>query len=312
MNIKNKVQVVIGAGPLGMAVMEELMAQGFPVRVVTRSNSREPIPGTEWVIADVSDPAQAGEACRDASVVYHCAMPPYTDWPRSFPPLTEGILEGTKANQAKLVFGDNLYAHGAGHHLLHEEIPLDAATSKGKVRAAMQQALLEAHQRGDLRVTIGKASDFFGPRVLSSHMGERIFSNILNRKPASFLTTPDQLHSYTYINDFARGLVILGQREEADGQVWHIPNAQTLTTREFIGLIANQVGRPNQISVMPKPLLNLLSLFIPFLREVKEMLYEFEQPFVVDQSKFVNAFGDIVTPLEQAIKETIAWYQNRA
>lgn len=304
-------QVVIGAGPLGMAVLEELTAQGFPVRMVTRSNSRESTPGAEWVTADVSDPAQAREVCRDASVVYHCAMPPYTDWPRLFPPLTAGILEGAKANQAKLVFGDNLYAHGAGHHLLHEELPLDATTQKGKVRIAMQEMLLEAHRRGEVKVAIGKGSDFFGPRVTNSHMGERVFQNILNGKPASFLTQPDQPHSYTYIKDFAKGLVILGQHKEADGQVWHIPNAQTLTTREFIQLITDQVEQPNQISTMPKPLLSLLSLFTPALKELKEMLYEFEAPFEVDHSKFENTFGDISTPLEQSIRDTIFWYKNQ-
>jgi len=310
MNDTKKLQVVIGAGPLGMAVMEELQTQGFPVRMITRS-SFQPSAGVEWYSADVSDSVQAVDAFQGAAVVYHCAMPPYTDWLKSFPPLTRGILKGAIANQVKLVFGDNLYAHGPGHPRLHEELPLDATTRKGKVRAAMQQALLEADQHSNLRVAIGKGSDFFGPRVMTSHMGERVFPNLLNGKPASFLTTPDHLHSYTYIKDFGRGLVILGQNAAANGQVWHIPNAKTITTREFIGQAADLAGKQIRISVMPKPLLNLLSLFVPALREVKEMLYEFEEPFEVDHSKFEATFGDISTPLDQSIKETIDWYQTR-
>ena len=112
MNKQNKYHVVIGTGPLGMAVMDELLTQGIRVRMVSRKGSGQLPPGAEWFSADVSNPVQSKTACQGASVVYHCAMPPYTEWPKSFPPLTQGILTGAAYNKAKLVMGDNLYAHG--------------------------------------------------------------------------------------------------------------------------------------------------------------------------------------------------------
>jgi len=39
------------------------------------------------------------------------------------------------------------------------------------------------------------------------------------------------------------------------------------------------------------------------------MLYEFNEPFVVDSTKFVQAFGDIATPHREAVRQTLEWYQ---
>ena len=47
----------------------------------------------------------------------------------------------------------------------------------------------------------------------------------------------------------------------------------------------------------------------PVVGEMIEMLYEFEEPFVVDHSRFETAFGNHATPLAEAIDTTVAWYQ---
>ena len=109
--------------------------------------------------------------------------------------------------------------------------------------------------------------------------------------------------------DIGRGLVVLGEREEALGQAWHLSSPRTLTTREFVGTIFEEVGRPARVQTVPKILLRALGLFIPPLRETIEMLYEFEEPFVVDHYKFERAFGDHATRLEEAIRDTVRWYR---
>ncbi len=132
---------------------------------------------------------------------------------------------------------------------------------------------------------------------------------MLKGKPAEVTGALDIPHTYTYVNDFGEALAILGERDEALGQAWHVPNPPTLTQRELVTLFFNEAGLKPKFSVMGKPMLMLGGLFIPAAREMVEMAYEFEKPFRVDASKFIKAFGDIATPHETAVKETVAWYR---
>ena len=170
---------------------------------------------------------------------------------------------------------------------------------------------MEAHKSGKVRVATGRASDFFGPRVLVSAAGEQVFGRAVEGKGAQVAGDPGQPHTYTYMPDIGRGLVVLGEREEALGQAWHLPSPETVTTREFVGRIFDEVGKPRRIQAVPKILLRAIGLFNPGIRETIEMLYEFEEPFVVDHSRFERAFGDHATPLEKAVGETVRWYRDK-
>jgi hypothetical protein len=57
-------------------------------------------------------------------------------------------------------------------------------------------------------------------------------------------------------------------------------------------------------------MLRFAGLFSPSAKELVEMMYEFEQPFIVDSSKFEQTFGLKATPVQEAIKETMTWYKN--
>jgi len=147
--------------------------------------------------------------------------------------------------------------------------------------------------------------------VLVSAAGEQIFDRAVQGKNAQVAGDPDQPHTYTYALDVGRGLVVLGEREEALGQVWHLPSPQTVTTRQFVEMIFEEVGKPARIQAAPKILLRAMGLFNPGMRELIEMLYEFEIPFVVDHSKFEREFGEHATPLKEAIGETVRWYRSK-
>lgn len=307
---KEKYHVVFGTGPLGMAVIEELARAGKQVRAVNRSGKAEVPAGVEVIAADASDEAQAAEACQDAAVVFHCANVAYEKWTTLFPPLTRGILAGAKSAGGRLAFGDNLYAYGPDVETMREDSLRSPVAGKAAMRAEMEKLLLNAHKNGELEVAIVKGSDFYGPRVLQSHMGDRVFPNLLRGKAASVMGDPDQPHTFTYIRDFARVLVLIAEKPEAAGQVWHVPSAETLTTREFIERAAKIAGVPAKVSAMPKGMMNFLSLFIPILRELKEVVYQFEQPFIVDGSKVQQTYGFTPTPLDEAISDTVDWYDN--
>jgi nucleoside-diphosphate-sugar epimerase len=130
-------------------------------------------------------------------------------------------------------------------------------------------------------------------------------------KSAQVAGDPDQPHTYTYATDIGIGLVALGEREEALGQAWHLPSPETATMRRFVEIIFEEVGKPARIQTAPKIMLRALGLFNPGIRETIEMLYEFEEPFVVDHSKFERAFGEHATPLEAAIGDMVRWYRSK-
>lgn len=311
MNVNSELHVVFGAGPLGLAVMRELVARGKPVRMVNRRGQAKVPAGVQVVQADASDPVSARQACKGASVVYNCIGVDYTKWTELWPPIMDGIIEGAAFANAKMVFADNLYMYGPVSGPMTEDLPYAATTRKGRVRAQIATTLMEAHANGKLRATIGRGSDFYGPGVLVSAVGERVFPRALSGKAAGVFGNLDMPHTYTYIEDFARGLVTLGERDEALGEVWHIPSAETLTTRQFLELVFEEAGTPFKVSVMPKVMVSVLALFVPVLREMKEMLYMFEEPFIVDHSKFERAFGANPTPHREAIRRTLDWFRQR-
>jgi nucleoside-diphosphate-sugar epimerase len=294
-----------------MSVMDELIRRGRRrVRMVNRSGRARVPDGVEVVGGDATDEAFAREASEGASVVYFALNPPYDKWPELFPPLQAGVIEGAASAGAKLVAMENLYMYGpTGGRPLTEDLPYAPNTRKGSVRAIMSEELMEAHTSGRVRVAIGRASDSFGPRVLVSAAGEQVFGRAVDGKSAQLAGDPDQPHTYTYAPDVGRGLVILGEHEEALGQAWHLPSPETLTTREFVEMIFEELGKPARVQAAPKILLRAIGLFNPGIRETIEMLYEFEEPFVVDHSKFEEAFGEQATPLRESIRGTVRWYR---
>jgi nucleoside-diphosphate-sugar epimerase len=301
--------VIFGTGALGLAVARRLVLSGETVRLVNRSGNAPAPKGAEVVATDATDPAASAQACKGASVVYHCATAAYGRWAQFLPPLMNGIIEGASAAGAKLVYGDNLYAYGLVDGPIREDLPYRPVGPNTEARAEMATVAMNAHAAGKVRVAIGRASDFYGPYARQSKSGDSIFGRAVAGKPARAFGSPDAPHTYTFIDDFAEGLLTLAKRDEALGQVWHIPNAETVSTRSFVDMIFAELGQPARLSRVPTPVIALLALFLPSLAAVKETLYQSERPWVVDHSKFASAFGAQPTPHREAIAQTIKWFR---
>jgi nucleoside-diphosphate-sugar epimerase len=268
--------------------------------------------GVERVAADIAMPDEARRACSGAAVVYHCAQPPYTEWVELFPPLTRAVLDGAADAGAKLVFADNLYVYGPPEGPMTEETPQRAQGKKGRIRIEMAAAILRAHSDGRLRCTIGRSSDYYGPRGTTSTVGDNVMKPVLRGKRARWLGSLDQAHTLNYLEDMARALVTLGEREEADGQVWHLPAAEPLTGRQFLTLVYEAAGLVPKVGVAPRPMIRLVGVFNPVVRELNETLYQFERPFISDASKFHGAFGPFEpTPHRDAVQRTVEWFRHR-
>ena len=306
----DELHVVFGTGPVGLAVMRELHRQGKRVRMVNRSGTAAAPQSIEVVKGNAADLAFTRQACQDATVVYNCVNAPYTDWAALLSSMNAAIIQGAAAANAKLVVTENLYMYGPVSGSITEALPYHPTTHKGRVRAKMAEEPMEAHRAGIVRATSGHASDFYGPGAGSQGIfGDRIIPPLLNGKSVSVVGKLDRPHTYIYVTDFGKGLALLGANDEALGQSWHIPNVPTLTPRQMLTLFFEEGQLPPRMSSVPDLLVRMLGLFNLLLREVAEMLYEFNEPFVVDSSKFVQAFGDIATSHQEAVRQTLEWYR---
>jgi nucleoside-diphosphate-sugar epimerase len=295
--------VVLGAGPVGRAIVARLVETGTTPTVVTRSGTR--VPGANAHRVDITDPTHLAEAVARADVVYQCAQPAYHRWQEEFPGLQRGVVDAAAASGSLLVVVENLYGYGRVDGRLTEDLPLGADTRKGAVRARMYLDLVEAHQTGRIRMVVARASDFFGPHVDGSAFGERFVSQVVAGKKVDILGDPETLHSVTYVPDLATAMVRLASEPESWGRAWHVPNAPAVTQRELVELAAQAGGTEPKVRRVARWQLKAIGMFSAPMRETVEMAYEFEHDFVVDHSAYAARFGDHSTPLAAAFAATM-------
>ncbi|MFB1046491.1 NAD-dependent epimerase/dehydratase family protein [Streptomyces chrestomyceticus] len=300
--------VVLGTGPAGTTLAEELLRQGFRVRTVDRSG-RGGLPGTENVAADLGSPAAAREAVAGAEVVYHCVNVAYELQVEVMPALQKVIVDAAAAAGARLVVMDTVYPYGpSGGVPLTEDSPWRATSRKGRMRAQLDGAYLAAHDAGRLPVVLARAADFYGPRVLNSTLGGTTFPAALTGGTVLALGALDLPHSFTYIKDVARGLARLGQEPDAYGRAWHLPTAPAPTVREVLALVRERAGVPFETEVLAEP-----RPWGPFdetfMAEYAEMFYQHTEAQTMVSDAFERRFGMAPTPLPDGIGATVEWYR---
>lgn len=312
MNEKQELHVIFGTGPVGTTIAQQLSAQGKRVRAVNRSGKGHLPAAVELVKGDAMNLETVRQISQDATVVYNCMHAPYQHWPQILPTLQHNMIEGAASAEAKLVVIDTIYMYGQMHgEVMTENTPHAATTRKGRLRAEMVKNYLQAHQSGKVRVVIGRAADFFGPEVLDSSLGDRVFPQILKEQAATILGKSKLIHSFTYMPDIAKGLITLGQHEEALGQEWHLPTIADKTPQQIIKLLEHELGRSIKIRPIPKIVIRALGLFNPFMREYVELFYQHTEPQIVDSSKIARAFNLYPTPIEEALHQTVEWYRKQ-
>jgi nucleoside-diphosphate-sugar epimerase len=309
-----ELHVVFGSGPVGLAVIETLLAQEKQVRVASRSGARRGLPeSVEVVRGDATNPADTAQVCAGASHVYNCTnAADYHRWPTQFPPLQRGVLAGAAAVGAKLIVMENLYMYGPhGGVPMTEEMPLRGHGSRSTTRRKLTEELFAAHRAGQVRAVSVRASDLLGPHVTESLVGERYFGPFLAGKKVQLFADPDVPHSMSFVTDVGRAMVTVGTHDEALGRAWHAPNAPAVSLRAFAELVRAETGLTPPMAYAPRAVtravLPLIGLAVPPMRGLVENLYVFYEPYVVDHSAYAAAFGDDATPLREAVRQTVAW-----
>ena len=298
--------VVVGAGATGTSVMNQLVGAGHTVMIVSRSGASDLPNGAISVRGDASDVVSLTETCEGAAAVFNCANPPYHRWLTDWPPIATALLRAAESSGATLVTLSNLYAYGQPQGPMKPFDPLKSTLPKSVVRATMWNDALAAHEAGRIHAAEVRASDFIGKG--SQSLFERAIPALRKGRAATVLANPDITHSWTYVDDVARTLVAVATDPSAWGRPWHALTNEPKTTREVLRALTAEGRLPEpKIRVLRKGLIRTLGLFSPLLRELPKTAYQFESPFVIDDSDTRLHFNLEPTPWPEIITKT--WQQ---
>ncbi|MEU5385673.1 NAD-dependent epimerase/dehydratase family protein [Kitasatospora cineracea] len=298
--------LIVGAGPVGSAAARLLADRGEEVVVVTRTGAAAgPLDGVRRLHLDAADTAALTAAAEGATALYNCANPPYHRWAEVWPPLAASLLTAAERTGAVLATVSNLYGYGAVDGPMGPDSPLRPNSVKGGVRAAMWREALAAHRDGRVRATEVRGSDYLGPGVTAALDG-RAFGRALAGRTVQVLGDPDAPHSWTSPADAARLLVTAAAEERAWGRAWHVPSNPPRSQRQVVADLCAAAGRPApKVTAIPGPVLALLGLVNPTVRAVRETAYQFERPFVIDDTATREAFGLEPRPWERILAELL-------
>lgn len=305
----NGLHVIFGGGQVGQPLARILLERGLRVRMARRSAGAPD--GVELMRGDAADRSFCLEATRGASTIYHCLNPPYSAqvWADVIPKYIGNLIAAAGNTGARLVVLESVYMLGRTNgEPMNEDTPMKPCSRKGEIRAQEAARLFEAHRRGEVRATAGRASDFYGPGATLSHLGDQFWKPVIAGGRGRVLVSPDAIHTYHYVPDVAEGLAILGTAgDEAYGKPWMLPCTPAESMRALVMRFSRCLGRDIGLTVMPQWATKALGLVVPTLREIDEMMYQWDQPFVIDDRRFRAAFNKGATEPERAAADTVTW-----
>lgn len=307
-NSKNPfMQTILGAGgAVGTELAKALTAYTQDIRLVSR-NPEKVNSGDELMKADLTNLRQVERAVDGSEIVYLTVGVEYKTnvWDEQWPLIMHNVIRACRMHQAKLVFFDNVYMYDRNllYHM-KEGTAMKPSSKKGAVRAYLAQTLLDEMEEGELSALIARSADFTGSK--NSILAEMVYKNLKSGKKAMWFSSADRVHNFTYVPDAAKATAILGNTPDAYNQVWHLPTDRSpLTGKQWVALFANAMNTEAKIQVLPAWMTGVLGLFIPVLKEVKEMLYQYDRDYFFDSSKFEERFSYKPAGPEEAVRRTI-------
>lgn len=302
-------QTILGSGgTIGTELAQQLNTYTDKIRLVSR-NPKAVNSTDELVSADLTNADQVMKAVEGSEVVYLTAGFDYLlkVWQETWPKVMQNVITACEKHGAKLVFFDNVYMYDP-NHITHmtEETPINPISKKGKVRAALVQMIMNEVNAGRLMALIARSADFYGPNNDKSFLIEIVHKNFLKGKKANWLADANKKHSFTYTPDAAKATALLGNTPDAYNQVWHLPtDKHLLTGKQWIELFAKEMNLSPNYMVLPKWMIGILGWFVPFMKELHEMLYQYDQDYFFDSSKFEKRFALMPTSYTEGVRRII-------
>lgn len=311
--MKNQIHTVLGAsGATGQAVIKELQNRNLNFNAVERSKK---LTGIETIQADLLNLDETVKAIQESSFVYLCVGLPYQSkvWARDWPIVMHNVITACVQANAKLIFFDNVYMYGP-HPLsqpFNETHPQHPTTKKGLARKQTTDLLLQAIADKKINGVIGRSADFYGDHAVNSPIYISFLQNMLKGKAPQVLGEKRITHTYAYSGDNGKALVALALDETTYGQVWHLPVGEPITFDEVNEILNKAIDTNFKLSYMPKVMRKVLSVVIPPIGEVEEMLYQFQSPYEMNFDKFKEHFPDFqITSYKDGIKRMVQSFKN--
>jgi nucleoside-diphosphate-sugar epimerase len=302
-------QTILGAnGTIGSILAKELFNYTDKIRLVSRNPKMVNV-SDELFPTDLSEPGSVDRAIAGSEVVYLVVGFDYkiNVWKDTWPKLMRATIDACIKYKCRLVFFDNVYLYdiNAISHMTEASV-VNPPGKKGAVRKQIAQMLMDEVKVGKLMALIARSADFYGPGNEKSFVTEMVYKNFKKGKRANWFINADKKHSFTYTPDAAKATALLGNTSDAYNQVWHLPTEKdTLTGREFINLFSKEMNASNNLSVMPLWLIRVLGLFIPIMKEMPEMMYQYDRDYFFDSSKFDKRFNFKTTSYQEGVRQTV-------
>lgn len=323
MNIPNPSVLILGAtGSIGYAVAANLLARQLPITILVRNRAKaEKLfpnePTLTIVEGDVQDAPLLNRLAADKQYIFHGINYPYNQWFGNMDTATQKIIDAASQNEdTTIVFPGNVYNFGNTNEPIREDSPARPCTRKGQLRVAIETMLEQAAKAGKCRVLNVRLPDFWGPNVLNDGV-RPVFENALNGKALPWILNADIPHQSVYTNDAAEVIARLMMRDwntkgnsaSKPYEVWNYGGTTVPSVRAWFGQISELTGKPLKMQVYSRFLISVLGLFMPVLREVKEMLYLYENTVLLDDTNLKSLFPDFhPTPMKQALTDTLTWF----
>ncbi|MEZ4939036.1 MAG: NAD-dependent epimerase/dehydratase family protein [Crocinitomicaceae bacterium] len=299
-------QTILGSGgAIGIPLAKELKKHTDEIRLVSR-NPKKINETDELFPIDFNDLTQIDNAIEGSEIVYVVVGFEYklSVWQKIWPAFMEAVIKACKKHQSKLVFFDNVYMYDqdAIPHMTETSF-INAPSKKGKVRQHLLELIMNEVEKNSLTALIARSADFYGPDNRNSAFNMMVADNLLKGKKAQAFGDINKIHTYTFTPDAAKATALLGNTPDAYNQVWHVPTTkEKLTTLQWIQLLADELKVEAKVQKLPVWMIKTLGLFVPIMREFPEMMYQYEQDYVFDSTKFENRFGISATTPQEGIR----------
>ena len=306
----SETHLVVGAGEVGSALASQLADAGKQVILVTRSGRGPEHPLIKRIAADASSLEELLSAAPKAVAIYNCVNPPhYNKWATQWPPLAKAFTDYALATDAVLVTCSNLYGYGPTTKTLTEDLPLNGTWINSKVRAQMWLDAKKLNDEGLIRATEVRGSDYVSPGM-QSRFGDRVVPVLKAGKAVQLLGATDHLHTFTSPVDVATLMRTIALDKRAWGKAWHVPSNEPKTQRQVVQDIAKELGiKDVKVGSVPNPILSMMGLFNPVIKELNNGSYMFNAPFIMDDSAARKTFGIKPTPWDVIIKNLVNSYK---
>ncbi|WP_046376308.1 NAD(P)H-binding protein [Spirosoma radiotolerans] len=314
--------LVLGAtGSIGYAVTENLLARHLPITILVRNRAKaEALFGDQGTLTiiegDVQDAGLLNRIAIGKDFIFHGINYPYDKWFGNMDEATRKVIDAAQQTHSTIIFPGNVYNFGLATEPIREDSLPNPCTRKGQLRVEIEAMLEQAARAGKCRILNVRLPDFWGPNVLNEGV-KPIFENALEGKALPWIVNADIPHQSVYTKDAAEITVRLllrawaGQPQTPTGsyEVWNYGGTTVSSMRAWFGQIGSVAGTSPKTRVYSRFLISVLGLFMPVMREVKEMLYLYENTVLLDDQKVLALFPDFQpTPMKQALAETLTWF----